>query len=279
MLPIANERSSLPIGSETPESGARLRTRDNASAAAIESGTHVTKVAFKVAKFPFFIRGCQCLINSGSHRDPMSSALAVPMGLGLILISVPIGIPANIVGAGVSAGAGAYTLGAKAVNHFHETESAEQYRAYLTQKFVESLAARLAKMPEGDQAMYKEHPELLAGAEAIEIAFLSRNSSYNVLEVGSAKIHRDDLDGSVAQTDFYSIHGIKNAIQSLKYSHDDGHAWEFFHNEADLWKEGKLDDRNRADWFRVIDIDTREFAERRVNDEVFQTMWREKFGA
>jgi len=39
---------------------------------------------------------------------------------------------------------------------------------------VESLAERLALLPDDQQEIYKENPKLLVGAEAIAIGFLAR---------------------------------------------------------------------------------------------------------
>lgn len=233
---------------------------------------HVTMKAFSLAKFPFFIRGLQCWKNSlhPASGYPMDSGLGKIVGSFFILFAIPL-TAVNAVAA-VTGAAGAAYLGAAKVER--QLQGPDEYRHQFIQSIVRDLNASIAQMEPDARDFYLNNPTKLAGALALNMAFLSRKTwDYNALDIDEKRVELKDIYDPNTKEYFSKLLEIKQAIERLHFHSNDAEDWAALEAERMDAAEPAI---ANASPVHAINEAARGFAEKLKSDPLFMQYWQEQ---
>lgn len=221
MVPSNFPTTALPALPEKTEADLRYdRTR------------HVTMKAFKLAKFPFFIRGLQCWKNSMHPASgyPMDNLVGKTVGTFFILFSIPL-IAVNAAGAATAA-VGATHLGVQKVER--KLQGPDDYRHEFMQTIVNDLNESINLMEPEARAFYMQNPTDLAGSVAIKMAFLARRCwDDNGLQIGERRVKLKEVYDPDNKEYFSKLLEIKQAMRTLPLTASDEADWQALQEEAE----------------------------------------------
>lgn len=257
-----------------------------------------TSQAFQLSlspKYSLFIMGLQmvCEPKSGGFMSGFDQAIGSLMimaspvwGLLRLAVGLPCAVGGSVATAAVGVAYGAEKLGKGIdyqINQPAIPSKADAQKEELTKAFVERMQVVIKDYSYPQQCFFKENPAELISIVLIMVAFRSRQIEGKALNVQNEVLSESSIVGQdeMHKKYFKEVCELKYAIQSLRLSLEDNHAWMYLTDSltksaqtANLEKKLSSETQIEFETLHLLMDKATSIANTFVNDSTFQKMWK-----